>query len=97
MLAVINSAIYYNLNLLNLIKSYLRFTTLLENITMNIRQKCYQQDRALSCNSLLVRYTLNKKFPERWIGRNGFTKWPRRSSNLTSLDFFVGACKRIYS
>ena len=35
-----------------------------------------------------VRASVNRKFPGRWIGRDGPTPWPPRSPDITPLDFF---------
>jgi hypothetical protein len=35
-----------------------------------------------------MRVTLGEKFPNKRIGRSGRTPWPRRSPDLTVLDFF---------
>ncbi len=32
---------------------------------------------------------LNKKFPNKWIGRGGPFSWPPRSPDLTPLNFFL--------
>jgi len=32
---------------------------------------------------------LDATFPNRWIGRDGPTPWPPRSSDITLLDFFL--------
>ena len=36
-----------------------------------------------------MRNKLNEKFPNRWIGHKGSVTWPVRSSDLTSLDYFL--------
>jgi hypothetical protein len=36
-----------------------------------------------------VREYLNRKYPNRWIGRNGPIRWPPRSPDLTPLDFYL--------
>ncbi len=36
-----------------------------------------------------VRDFLDRKFPNRWIGRCGTIDWSARSSDLTPTDFFV--------
>ncbi|KAJ4442869.1 hypothetical protein ANN_04462 [Periplaneta americana] len=33
-------------------------------------------------------YSADEEFPRRWIGRTGSIRWPPRSPDLTSLDFF---------
>jgi len=32
---------------------------------------------------------LDAEFPNRWIGRDGPTPWPPRSSDITLFDFFL--------
>ena len=49
----------------------------------------FQQDGAPPHWSLLVRDFLDRTFPQRWIGRDGPTKWPPRSPDITPLDFFL--------
>ena len=49
----------------------------------------FQQDRAPPHWGLIVRDFLNETFPNRWIGRNGPTPWPPRSTDITPLDFFL--------
>jgi len=43
----------------------------------------------------VVRKFLDEKFPGRWIGRDGQTIWPPRSTDITPFDLFsLGLCKR---
>jgi hypothetical protein len=43
----------------------------------------------------VVRRFLDEKFPGRWIGRDGQTIWPPRSTDITPFDLFsLGLCKR---
>lgn len=49
----------------------------------------FQQDGAPPHWSLDVRRSLDKTFPQRWIGRDGPTAWPPRSPDITPLDFFL--------
>ena len=49
----------------------------------------FQQDGAPAHYSLKVREWLDKKFPNRWIGRRGPIEWPARSPDLTPPDFFL--------
>jgi len=56
---------------------------------MKHRGLYFQQDGANPHWSLIVRDWLNKKFPDRWIGRSGPIKWPARSPDLTPPDFFL--------
>ena len=36
-----------------------------------------------------VREFLNNHYPQKWIGRDGFIRWPPWSCDLTPLDFFL--------
>ena len=38
---------------------------------------------------MAVREFLDVTFPNKWIGRRGPIKWPPRSPDITSLDFFL--------
>ena len=49
----------------------------------------FQQDGAPPRWGLVVRNFLDATFPNRWIGRDGPTKWPPRSPDITPLDFFL--------
>lgn len=49
----------------------------------------FQQDGAPPHWSLIVREFLDTQFPGRWIGRDGPTRWPPRSPDITPLDFFL--------
>jgi hypothetical protein len=46
------------------------------------------QDKAPPRFHKEVADVLNRKFPEKWIGRSGPITWPPRSPDLNSLDFF---------
>jgi hypothetical protein len=48
-----------------------------------------QQDGAPPHWSLDVRDFLDRTVPQRWIGRDGPTRWPPRSPDITPLDFFL--------
>ena len=48
----------------------------------------FQQDGALSHQAKNVRQSLDKKFPNRWIGRREPIKWTARSPDLIPPDFF---------
>ena len=39
------------------------------------------------CVTVVV--SVNRIFPNQWIGRRGLMEWPARSPDLTSLDFFL--------
>jgi hypothetical protein len=42
--------------------------------------------------ALVVRRSLDEKFPGRWTGRDGQTIWPPRSTDITPFNlFFSGA------
>jgi len=59
----------------------------------------FQQDGAPPHYSNRVRAYLDRKVPDRWIGRGGPISWPPRSPDLTPCDFFLwGHIKsKIYS
>jgi hypothetical protein len=59
----------------------------------------FQQDGASLHWSLDVRDFLDRTFPQRWLGRDGPTRWPPRSPDITYLDFFLwGYAKyRVYA
>ena len=66
------------------------FWILLENIPLNIRQTMWiQLDGAPAHFSTGVRTYLNRKFPNKWIGRGGSIDWPPRSPGLTPMDYFL--------
>jgi hypothetical protein len=51
--------------------------------------KIFQQDGApLHWGSLVHRF-VDATFPNRWIGRDGSTRWPPRSPDITPIDFFL--------
>lgn len=63
---------------------------LLEEIPLQLRQRMwYLLDGAPPHFDLNVRQFLNIRFPQKWIGRNGPTKWPPRSPDLNPCDFFL--------
>ncbi|XP_011693193.1 PREDICTED: uncharacterized protein LOC105453157 [Wasmannia auropunctata] len=67
-----------------------KLSELIEIVPLNIRQQMiFQHDRAPPHNARRIRQTLNEKFPERWIGRNGPRSWPARSPDLIPLDYFL--------
>jgi len=39
-------------------------------------------------HTVVVRDYLNERFSQRWIGRNGFIRWPPNSPDLTSCIIF---------
>lgn len=49
----------------------------------------FQQDGAPPHFALAVRQYLDRRFPNRWIGRRRPVEWPPRSPDLTPLDFFL--------
>ncbi|GBL96692.1 hypothetical protein AVEN_111836-1 [Araneus ventricosus] len=71
----------------------------------NVCVEDVQQDFVRSPNGAspnwgtVVRAFLDTTFPNRWIGRGGPIAWPPRSSDVTSLDFFVFGCvkDKVYS
>ena len=56
----------------------------------NFDELFFQQDGALPQYGLRVRDYLNKIFPQRWFGGRDSIEWPRRSPDLTPMDFFFG-------
>ena len=49
----------------------------------------FQQDGAPPQWGSHARRFLDATFPNRWIGRDGPTPWPPRSTDITPLDFFL--------
>lgn len=60
-----------------------------DELILSRNELYYQQDGALSHNSIAYRNYLSNKFPQRWIGTYLPINWPLRSSDLTSLDYFL--------
>lgn len=50
----------------------------------------FQQDGAPCHYARIVQTYLNRRFPNRWIGRGGTRPWAPRSPDLTPLDFLPG-------
>lgn len=64
--------------------------TFLEDIPLLQRQSIvYQHDGAPAHYSRNVREILNRRFPNKWIGRGGPTSWPPRSPDLNPIDFWL--------
>lgn len=62
---------------------------LLEDLPLNIRRRLwFQHDGAPAHTTREVTALLNRKYPNKWIGRRGPVAWPARSPDLTPLDFF---------
>lgn len=57
----------------------------------------YQQDGATAHYNVNVRNYLNGIIPDHWIGKRGFIKWPARSPDLTTLDFYLCGKVKIYA
>lgn len=73
---------------LHFLENYL--PQLLVNLPERIRNRMwFQQDGAPPHYLNAVRDHLNNTYALRWIGRNGPTKWPARSPDLTKMDFFL--------
>lgn len=73
---------------LHFLENYL--PQLLVNLPQRIRNRMWlQQDGAPPHYLNAVRDHLNNIYPHQWIGRNGPTKWPARSPDLTKMDFFL--------
>lgn len=49
----------------------------------------FQQDGAPPHYAVTVRQYLDRKLPNRWIGRGGPIAWPARSPDLTACDYFL--------
>lgn len=63
---------------------------LLEDVDLDIRRRMWMQlDGAPAHYHGNVRDGLNRRFPNRWIGRGGPHNWPARSPDLTCVDFFL--------
>lgn len=63
---------------------------LLENVPLALSTIIFQQDGHPAHTSIVARTILNRKFPNRWIGKySNFQEWPPRSPDLTPLDFFL--------
>lgn len=63
---------------------------LLQDVDIDTRRRMWlQQDGAGPHFANIVKNFLNNTFPNRWIGRGGPVKWPARSPDLTSLDFYL--------
>jgi len=63
---------------------------LMEDINLQtLRGMWFQYDGAPAHCAGIVRDYLNERFSQRWIGRNGFIRWPPTSPNLTPCDYFL--------
>lgn len=63
---------------------------LMENINLRtVREMWFQHDGAPPHYAGSVRDYLDESFHRRWIGRNGFIRWPANSPDLTPCDFFL--------
>lgn len=63
---------------------------LLEDVPIAERQNMFfQHDGAPAHTTLLVREMLNRRFPNKWIGRGGPVLWPPRSPDLNPIDFWL--------
>ncbi|CAF1096118.1 unnamed protein product [Didymodactylos carnosus] len=49
----------------------------------------FQHDGAGPHYAVIVREWLDRKFPDRWLGRRGPFDWPARSPDLSPCDFFL--------
>lgn len=50
----------------------------------------FQQDGHPAHTSIAARTVLNRKFPNKWIGKHSdFQEWPPRSPDMAPLDFFL--------
>jgi hypothetical protein len=73
-------------NYLNMLNNFFYPFLLKKRIATKI---IFQQDGASSHSSKKVTEWLNKKFPNKWIGRRSTLEWAPRSPDLTPLDFFL--------
>ena len=55
----------------------------------SIEDLIIMQDGAPKQFAIVVRECRNDHFPGRWMGHLGTHKWPARSPDLTSFDFFL--------
>ena len=63
---------------------------MLENVDLHTRQQMFiQQDGAPPHYSRRVRDFFDDRYANRWIGRGSQIRWPPRSPDLTSPDFFL--------
>ncbi|GBM94541.1 hypothetical protein AVEN_193025-1 [Araneus ventricosus] len=63
---------------------------LLQDVPIAIRNRMwFQHDGAPSRFSIAMRIDLNATFGARWIGRGRPVPWPPRSSDVSSLDYFL--------
>lgn len=61
---------------------------LVDNFPFAIVHNLYfQENGAPTHNAGVVAALLSERYPEHWIGTNGWTQWPARISDLTSIDF----------
>ncbi|CAF1171942.1 unnamed protein product [Rotaria sordida] len=73
-------------NYLEMLQNY--FYPILQNKRLT-KSITFQQNGAPAHFSKAVRSWLNKVFDGRWIGRCGLISWTPRSSDLTSLNFYL--------
>lgn len=65
-------------------------SVLLEDVPLSVRQNMwFQHDEAPAHSKRVTCKLLNEIFGQRWVGRHGPIQWPRRSPDLTPLDFFL--------
>lgn len=63
---------------------------LLEEIDLETRRDMFFQHDGAPCHhARIVRDYLNRRFRNKWIGRDGPIAWPPRSPDLNPIDFFV--------
>ena len=73
-------------NYSQMLKNY--FDSIMQRKILN-NKMIFQQYGAPPHFPTEARTWLNEKFNGRWIGRGGPISWPRRSPDLTPLDFFL--------
>lgn len=63
---------------------------LLQNVPAEDRENMYHQhDGAPAHSAVVVEKALNNMFPNSWIGTCGPVRWPSRSPELNTLNFFL--------
>ncbi|KAG5345851.1 SETMR methyltransferase, partial [Acromyrmex heyeri] len=60
----------------------------ISNLIARARDGHCQHDGAPAHSAGVVHDYLNERFPQHWVGRNGFIRWPPNSPDLTSCDYF---------
>lgn len=70
---------------------------LLEEVDLATQKNIWwQQDGAPPHSHCIVTEYFNNIFHDRWIGRYGYIRWPPRSSDLSSPNFFLWGYKKYF-